>query len=70
MKMTARTFSRQLKKAMNAALNGKTVVVNDEDSRQVFVFSLKRRGRWNFSDDATGIVDGPADLSQRKGLSR
>jgi hypothetical protein len=68
MKMTARTFSRQLKKAMNAASSGKKVAVNDENSCRVFVFSLKKKGGWHFSNDAIGIVDAPGALSQRKGL--
>ena len=69
MKMTTRTFSRQLAKAKRAASGGRTVEVSDEDTGRVFVFSLKRGDKWHFSEDAIGMVDGPADLSQRKGLS-
>jgi hypothetical protein len=69
MKMTTRTFSRQLAKAKQAASAGKTVEVSDEDTGKVFIFSLKRRANWQFAPDAIGMVDGPADLSQRKGLS-
>jgi hypothetical protein len=69
MKMTTRAFSRQLAMAKSAAASGKTVEVSDEDTGRVFVFSLKRKDKWQFATDAIGMVDGPADLSQRKGLS-
>ena len=69
MKMTTRAFSRQLAKAKRAASSGKTIEVSDEDTGNVFVFLLKRKDKWQFAADAIGMVDGPADLSQRKGLS-
>ena len=69
MKMTTRIFSRNLAKAKRAASSGQTVEVSDEDTGLIFVFSLKRKDKWQFAPDAVGIVDGPADLSQRKGLS-
>jgi hypothetical protein len=69
MKMTTRTFSRQLAKAKRAASIGKTVEVSDEDTGRVFVFSLKPKEKWTFAEDAIGMVEGPCDLSQRKGLS-
>lgn len=68
MKMSTRTFSRHLAKAKRAAFSGKTIEVSDEDTGNVFVFSLKRRDKWQFAADAIGMVDGPTDLSQRKGL--
>jgi hypothetical protein len=68
MKMTARTFSRQLQKAMTVASIGRKVEVNDENSARVFVFSLKKTGSWHFPNDAIGMVDGPEALSQHKGL--
>ncbi len=69
MKMTTRAFSRQLAKAKREAASGKIVEVSDEDTGAVFVFSLRRKDAWHFAPDAIGMVDGPADLSQRKGLS-
>jgi hypothetical protein len=69
MKMTTRTFSRQLAKAKRAAASGQTVEVSDEDTGAIFVFSLKRKTDWRFAPDAIGMMDGPADLSRRKGLS-
>jgi hypothetical protein len=69
MKMTTRVFSRNLAKAKRAASSGQIVEVSDEDTGSIFVFSLKRKNKWQFAPDAVGIVDGPADLSRRKGLS-
>jgi hypothetical protein len=69
MKMTTRTFSRKLAKAKQAASTGEIVEVSDEDTGKVFLFSLKRKDKWQFAPDAIGMVDGPSDLSQRKGLS-
>jgi hypothetical protein len=69
MKMTTRAFSRQLAKAKLEAARGKIIEVTDEDTGAVFVFSLKRRDAWHFAPDAIGMMDGPSDLSQRKGLS-
>lgn len=69
MRMTTRMFSRQLAKAKRAASSGKTIEVSDEDTGNVFVFSLRRKDKWQFAADAIGMVDGPTDLSQRKGLS-
>jgi len=69
MKMTTRAFSRQLARAKREAAKGKIVEVSDEDTGATFVFSLKRKDKWQFAPDAIGMVDGPADLSGRKGLS-
>jgi hypothetical protein len=69
MKMTARDFSRNLAKAKQAASSGKTVEVSDEDTGSIFVFSLKGKDDWHFAQDAIGMVNGPTELSQRKGLS-
>jgi hypothetical protein len=33
------------------------------------VFAAKLRKKWQFASDAIGMVDGPRDLSRRKGLS-
>jgi len=32
-------------------------------------FPAKLRKKWQFAPDAIGMVDGPKDLSRRKGLS-
>jgi hypothetical protein len=32
-------------------------------------FAVKLRKKWQFAPDAIGMVDGPKDLSRRKGLS-
>jgi hypothetical protein len=69
LKMTPRSFSRQLAKAKRATSRGEAIEVSDEDTGEVFVFSLKRQNGWHFAPDAIGVVEGPADLSQRKGLS-
>jgi len=69
MKMTTRTFISRFGKAKQAARNGQIVEVRDEETGAVFAFSLKRRAKWRFAPDAIGIVDGPTDLSQRRGLS-
>jgi hypothetical protein len=69
MKMTTRTFSRQLAKAKRIATSGTAVEVSDEDTGRVFIFSLRRKEKWRFPEDVIGMVDGPPDLSQRKGLS-
>ena len=69
MRMTFRTFATHLAKAKHAASAGVIVEVADKDTGDVFVFSLKQRGRWRFAPDAIGMVEGPIALSQRKGLS-
>jgi hypothetical protein len=69
MKMTTRVFSRNLAKAKRAATSGRAVEVSDEDTGSVFVFSLKRNDKWHFPEDAIGMMEGPPDLSKRKGLS-
>jgi len=66
--MTKRTFSQHLERAINAASSGVTVEVSDEDTGEVFIFSVKREDNWRFAPDVIGMVDGPSDLSQRKGL--
>lgn len=33
------------------------------------IFAAKLRKKWQFASDALGMVDGPRDLSRRKGLS-
>jgi len=38
-------------------------------SRQTKAVVSKLRKKWQFAPDAIGMVSGPSDLSQRKGLS-
>jgi len=69
MKMTTRAFSRQLAKAKRAAAKGQPVEITDQDTGEVFIFSLKRKEKWQFASDAIGMIEAPTDLSERKGLS-
>jgi hypothetical protein len=69
MKMTTREFFRRFAKAKLAASRGKTIEASDGDTGRVSTFALKRLFQWRFPEDVIGMVDGPADLSQRKGLS-
>lgn len=68
-KMTTRTFARNLAKAKRIASSGKAVEVSDAGTGRVFIFSLKPRDSWRFPEDVMGMMEGPEDLSQRKGLS-
>jgi hypothetical protein len=38
-------------------------------SSSIATFAAKLRKKWQFAPDAIGMVDGPKDLSRRKGLS-
>ena len=69
MQMKTREFSRKLAAAKKAAVGGKRVEVKDDDTGETFVFSAKPKKKWQFAPDAIGMVRGPKNLSQRKGLS-
>ena len=69
MHMKTREFSRKLAAAKKAAAGGKIIEVKDDDTGETFVFSVKPRKQWRFAADAIGMVSGPKNLSQRKGLS-
>ncbi|BET66202.1 hypothetical protein ASA1KI_11200 [Opitutales bacterium ASA1] len=69
MQMKTREFSRKLAAAKKAASSGKVIEVQDDDTGETYVFASKPRKAWTFAEDAVGMVDGPEDLSQRKGLS-
>lgn len=49
-----------------SAAGGKTLKAGTGSTA---AFAAKLRKKWQFAPDAIGMVDGPKDLSRRKGLS-
>lgn len=50
-------------------VSGKPVGVGNGAAVLTSTISTKIRKKWRFAPDAIGMVSGPRDLSQRKGLS-
>ena len=49
-----------------SAIGGKALKAGNGST---VAFAGKLRKKWQFAPDAIGMVDGPKDLSRRKGLS-
>ena len=52
--------------ARKSVVGGKAGKAGNDSST---AFAVKLRKKWQFAPDAIGMVDGPKDLSRRKGLS-
>ena len=63
MRMSTHNSSRK------SATNGKALKIGSNSTAGTLAFAAKLRKKWRFAPDAIGMIDGPKDLSQRKGLS-
>ena len=63
MRMSTRNSSQK------SATNGKARKIGDSSTVGTLAIAAKLRKKWRFAPDAIGMVEGPKDLSQRKGLS-
>lgn len=68
MRMTFAALLKRLSDARQIALRGKASEVVDLRNICASELALTKSKRWSFPKDVIGIMDGPRDLSQRKGL--
>jgi hypothetical protein len=63
MRMNIRNSSRK------SATTSHALKIGSNSTAGTLAIAAKLRKKWRFAPDAIGMVDGPKDLSQRKGLS-